>query len=120
MTDSDFLFHMKGKQLFRQAAALIEGYLARLLERSGLTLAEIATVVPHQASHLSLEHMRKRLGVRPEVLVDIYRYHGNRVSASIPTALHTAFTNGRFTPGKPVMLIGTAAGLTLAGMVLLP
>ncbi|RMO76138.1 3-oxoacyl-[acyl-carrier-protein] synthase III C-terminal domain-containing protein [Pseudomonas syringae group genomosp. 3] len=120
MTDEDFLFHMKGKQLFRQAAALIEGYLARLLERSGLTLADIATVVPHQASHLSLEHMRKRLGVPSEVLVDIYRYHGNQVSASIPTALHTAFTTGRFTPGKPVMLIGTAAGLTLAGMVLLP
>ncbi|WP_426144012.1 3-oxoacyl-[acyl-carrier-protein] synthase III C-terminal domain-containing protein [Pseudomonas sp. DWP3-1-2] len=120
ISDRDFLFHMKGKQLFRQAAALIEGYLARLLASSGLTLAEIATVVPHQASHLSLEHMRRRLGVPSEVLVDIYRYHGNQVSASIPTALHTAFTTGRVNPGKPVMLIGTAAGLTLAGMVLLP
>ncbi|HED3703436.1 TPA: 3-oxoacyl-ACP synthase, partial [Serratia marcescens] len=27
---------------------------------------------------------------------------------------------GRFNPGQPVMLIGTAAGLALAGMVLLP
>ncbi len=120
ITDNDFLFHMKGKQLFRQAAALIEDYMARLLTRSGVTLAEIATVVPHQASHLSLEHMRKRLHVSSDVLVDIYRQHGNQVSASIPTALHTAMTTGRFEPGKPVMLIGTAAGLTLAGMVLLP
>lgn len=120
MTDQDFLFHMKGKPLFRQAAALIEGFLARLLARSGLSLGEIATVVPHQASHLSLEHMRKRLGVSSEVLVDIYREHGNQVSASIPTALHTAFTTGRYRPGEPVMLIGTAAGLTLAGLVLVP
>ncbi|MBP1130818.1 3-oxoacyl-[acyl-carrier-protein] synthase-3 [Serratia sp. PL17] len=120
MTGSDFLFHMQGKQLFRQASALIEDYLARLLAASGLTLAQIATVVPHQASHLSLEHMRKRLHVSSEVLVDIYRYHGNQVAASIPTALHAAVTNGRFNPGKPVMLIGTAAGLSLAGMVLLP
>ncbi|CAI0799665.1 3-oxoacyl-[acyl-carrier-protein] synthase 3 [Serratia quinivorans] len=120
MTNSDFLFHMQGKQLFRQASALIEDYLARLLAASGLTLAQIATVVPHQASHLSLEHMRKRLHVPPEVLVDIYRYHGNQVAASIPTALHAAVTGGRFNPGKPVMLIGTAAGLSLAGMVLLP
>jgi len=120
MTDHDFLFHMKGKQLFRQAAALIEDYMARLLTRSGVTLADLSTVVPHQASHLSLEHMRKRLHVSPDVLVDIYRHHGNQVSASIPTALHTAVTTGRFVPGKPVMLIGTAAGLTLAGMVLLP
>ncbi|HCV66086.1 MAG: 3-oxoacyl-[acyl-carrier-protein] synthase III C-terminal domain-containing protein [Serratia proteamaculans] len=120
MNNSDFLFHMQGKKLFRQASALIEDYLARLLAASGLTLAQIATVVPHQASHLSLEHMRKRLHVSAEVLVDIYRYHGNQVAASIPTALHAAVTSGRFNSGKPVMLIGTAAGLSLAGMVLLP
>ncbi|MDP8640908.1 3-oxoacyl-[acyl-carrier-protein] synthase III C-terminal domain-containing protein, partial [Serratia marcescens] len=48
------------------------------------------------------------------------RHHGNQVAASIPTALHAAVTTGRFNPGQPVMLIGTAAGLALAGMVLLP
>ncbi|MGP2842398.1 3-oxoacyl-[acyl-carrier-protein] synthase III C-terminal domain-containing protein [Serratia nematodiphila] len=120
MCEQDFLFHMQGKPLFRQASALIEGYLDRLLSASGLTLGQIATVVPHQASHLSLEHMRKRLHVSSEALVDIYRHHGNQVAASIPTALHAAVTTGRFNPGQPVMLIGTAAGLALAGMVLLP
>ncbi len=120
MTDRDFLFQMRGKQLFRQASALIEDYLARLLGASGLTLEQIATVVPHQASHLSLEHMRRRLNVSSSVLVDIYRYHGNQVAASIPTALHAAVTSGRFNRAEPAMLIGTAAGLSLAGMVLLP
>ena len=120
MADSDFLFHMQGKPLFRYAASLIEDYFARLLQKSGLALADIATVVPHQASHLSLEHMRKRLHVPPATLVDIYRHYGNQVAASIPTALHEAVISGRFTAGNPVMLIGTAAGLTLAGMVLLP
>ncbi|KAB0880226.1 3-oxoacyl-[acyl-carrier-protein] synthase III C-terminal domain-containing protein [Cronobacter muytjensii] len=120
MDESDFLFHMQGKALFRQASALIDGFWQRLLEAAGLTLNDIATVVPHQASHLSLEHMRKRLKVRPEALVDIYRLHGNQVAASVPTALHEAFITGRMNPGEPVMLVGTAAGLTLAGMVLLP
>lgn len=120
MTENDFLFHMQGKPLFRYASSLIEDYFARLLQKSGLTLADIATVVPHQASHLSLEHMRKRLHVPQAALIDIYRYYGNQVAASIPTAMHEAVTRGRFTPGDPVMLIGTAAGLTLAGMVLLP
>ena len=77
MCEQDFLFHMQGKPLFRQASALIEGYLDRLLSASGLT-GQIATVVPHRASHLSLEHMRKRLHVSSEALVDIYRHHGNR------------------------------------------
>jgi 3-oxoacyl-[acyl-carrier-protein] synthase-3 len=120
MNDSDFLFHMQGKRLFRFASSLIEDYFARLLHKSGVTLDDIATVVPHQASHLSLEHMRKRLKVPEAMLIDIYRHYGNQVAASIPTALHEAVTRGRFQPGKPVMLIGTAAGLTLAGMVLMP
>ncbi len=120
MDNDDFLFHMQGKRLFRQASGIIEDYFQRLLEKSGLTLADIATVIPHQASHLSLAHMRKRLHVPTDVLVDIYRDHGNQVAASIPTALHAAVMSGCFSPGKPVMLIGTAAGLTLAGMVLLP
>ncbi|CAI2419070.1 3-oxoacyl-[acyl-carrier-protein] synthase 3 [Serratia liquefaciens] len=120
MNDSDFLFHMKGKQLFRQASALIESFLCRLLSAAGLNLAQIATVVPHQASHLSLEHMRKRLHVSPQALVDIYRYRGNQVAASIPSTLHQAAITGRLHAGRPVMLIGTAAGLTLGGMVLLP
>lgn len=120
VSDSDFLFHMDGKQVFRQASALIDGFFARLLHKSGLSLAEIATVVPHQASHLSLQHMRRRLKVSPKVLIDIYRHRGNQVAASIPCALHEAFTTGRFNPGQPAMLIGTAAGLTLCGMTLLP
>lgn len=120
MENSDFLFHMQGKALFRFASSLIDDYFARLLDKSAVTLADIATVVPHQASHLSLEHMRKRLHVPESVLIDVYRRYGNQVAASIPTALHEAAIGGRLTPGRPVMLIGTAAGLTLAGMVLLP
>ncbi len=118
--DSDFLFHMQAKPLFRYASSLIEDYFARLLHKSGVTLADIGTVIPHQASHLSLKHMRKRLQVPESVLIDIYRYYGNQVAASIPTALHEAITGNRLPPGKPAMLIGTAAGLTLAGMVLIP
>lgn len=89
-------------------------------KKSSLQLDDIGTVVPHQASHLSLEHMRKRLRVPESALIDVYRFYGNQVAASIPTALHEAVISGRFTADKPVMLIGTAAGLTLAGMVLLP
>jgi len=120
MDEKDFLFQMQGKPLFRLAASLMEVFLNRLLESAGLTLQDITTVIPHQASHLSLEHIRKRLGVAPETVVDIYRKFGNQVSASVPTALHEAVTTGRWEPNRPVLLLGTAAGLTLTGMILLP
>lgn len=120
IADSDFLFHMDGKRLFRLAAALIEEYWARLLSAAQCAQGDLSAVVPHQASHVSLEHMRRRLNIQEDVLIDIYRHHGNQVSASIPTALHYALTHDRFSPGKPVALVGTAAGLTLGGMVLIP
>lgn len=120
ISDSDFLFHMDGKQIFRHASGLIEGFFDRLLGASGLRLSDIAMVVPHQASHLALEHMRRRLKVPRERLIDIYRTRGNQVAASIPSALHEAFISSRLSAGKPAMLIGTAAGLTLSGMTFLP
>lgn len=120
ITDADFLFHMKGKKLFRMASSLIENFMQRVFDESGLQLNQIGTVVPHQASHLSLEHMRQRVGVRAEQLIDIYRYRGNQVAASIPTALHEAIISGRFYEKQSVMLIGTAAGLALCAMVLIP
>ncbi|MEN1205780.1 ketoacyl-ACP synthase III, partial [Pseudomonas aeruginosa] len=70
VSDSDFLFHMQGKPLFRFASSLTEDYFSRLLQKSSLQLSDIGTVVPHQASHLSLEHMRKRLRVPESALID--------------------------------------------------
>ena len=120
MTDDDFLFHMQGKKLFRMASSLIEDFMQRVFTESGLQLNQIGTVVPHQASHLSLEHMRQRVGVSTEQLIDIYRHRGNQVAASIPSALHEAIISDRFYERSSVMLIGTAAGLALCAMVLIP
>lgn len=120
MEPSDFLFHMKGKPLFKMASAMVEDFMERILSQAGVNLAQIDTVVPHQASHLSLEHMRKRLGVTTEQLVDIYATHGNQVAASIPSALHEAIITDRFYGKSHVMLVGTAAGLALSALVLVP
>lgn len=120
MTDDDFLFHMQGKKLFRMASSLVEDFMQQVLTDSKLQLNQIGTVVPHQASHLSLEHMRQRLGVKSEQLIDIYRFRGNQVAASIPSALHEAIISGRFYGQPNVMLIGTAAGLAFCSMVLIP
>ncbi|MEB3766845.1 3-oxoacyl-[acyl-carrier-protein] synthase III C-terminal domain-containing protein [Acinetobacter sp. MD2] len=120
MNDSDFLFQMQSKPLFKLAASLIEPFFTKLMSSAGLSLAQIKTVIPHQASHLSLEHMRRRLMIPEEAFINIYRYRGNQIAASIPSALHEAVISQQLKPEQPCMLIGTAAGLTFAGMVILP
>jgi 3-oxoacyl-[acyl-carrier-protein] synthase-3 len=80
--------------------------------------ASIDIVVPHQASHLSMAHIAKKLDFPESKIVDIYATHGNQVAASIPTALHEAVMSGRAKKGSRVLMLGTAAGLTLGGLVL--
>lgn len=118
MDASDFLFHMDGPRVFRLAASLIEAMLADLLREANVALDDIDVVVPHQASHLAIRHVSRLLHIPRDRIVDIYATHGNQVAASIPTALHEAFVTGRAVEGRRIMLIGTAAGLTLGGMIL--
>lgn len=120
MDNDDFLFHMQGKRLFRQASGIIEDYFQRLLEKkwadiSGYCHGNSASGEPFIAGAYA-----QTLTCANRCAGGYLSDHGNQVAASIPTALHAAVMSGRFSPGKPVMLIGTAAGLTLAGMVLLP
>ncbi|MFT4267246.1 MAG: 3-oxoacyl-[acyl-carrier-protein] synthase III C-terminal domain-containing protein [Xenophilus sp.] len=118
VSEADFLFRMDGKRVFKLASSLMEGFMRRLLDPHGWSIGDIDTVVPHQASHLSMAHMRQRLGIPAASLVDIYAHHGNQVAASMPTALHEALISGRARQGSRLLLLGSAAGLTLGGMVL--
>ncbi|MUI13025.1 3-oxoacyl-ACP synthase [Massilia dura] len=112
------LFRMEGKSVFRLVAAELPDFARRLLDQAGTAMDRIAAVVPHQASQLALDHLAKRLGIPDGRLVDIFARYGNQVSASLPTALHLALSEGRVRRGEQLMLIGTGAGLTMGGMVL--
>lgn len=120
ITEDDFLFRMKGKKLFRMASLLVDDFLQQILTDSNLQLSQVGTIILHQASHLALTHIKQRLNITTEQLIDIYRFRGNQVAASIPSALHEAIISGRFYGQKNVMLFGTAAGLALCAMVLIP
>ncbi|MFM9434911.1 3-oxoacyl-[acyl-carrier-protein] synthase III [Janthinobacterium sp. CG_23.3] len=115
---ADYLFRMDGKGVFKLALKVMPPFLDALLDDSGAGLEAIDVVVPHQASALGLAHASKRLGVPAAKIVDIFATHGNQVAASIPTALHEAVMSGRAKPGSRVLMMGTAAGLTLGGLIL--
>ncbi len=114
----DYLFQMDGLNLYRFAFERISPFFKKLLDKSGLKMEEVSLVIPHQASPLALEHMRRHLEVPKENWVDIIRSHGNQVAASIPTALHDSIAQQRLKPGMTAILFGTAAGVSFAGLAL--
>ncbi len=110
---ADFLFKMDGRALFRLASQTVPKVLAQFWQQSRLSIDEIDWVVPHQASHLGLQHMRKLLNIPSHKIIDIYATHGNQVAASMPCALHEGIASGRIKRGDKVLLIGTGAGLSI-------
>jgi 3-oxoacyl-[acyl-carrier-protein] synthase-3 len=111
-------FEMDGPLAYRVSSRHMPGFFERLLSAAGVTLDNIDLVVPHQASAHALQLMRRKLRVPEEKLVDLLAERGNQVSASIPSMLDHAIATGRAGRGDLVLLIGTAAGITLGGAVI--
>jgi len=111
-------FRMDGKALYRITAAALPGFLDRLLAAAGLRREDIDLVVPHQASPHALTHIIRRGGFAPDRVFDRVRTVGNQVAASIPVALCMARAEGLIRPGMRILLIGTSAGISLAGAIL--
>lgn len=112
------LFHMDGKKVFKLASQLVIDSMDQLFAKAKVTLSDIDWVVPHQASLLAMHHLRKRLAIPQEKLVDIYSTHGNQMAASMPSALAHHLNNHQIQRGQLIYLVGTGAGISAAGMVL--
>ncbi|KGP64121.1 3-oxoacyl-ACP synthase [Legionella norrlandica] len=112
------LFTMDGKKVFKLATQLLLSTHQVVFSQAKLTLSDISWVIPHQASLLAMHHLRKRLNIPLEKLVNIYATHGNQMAASIPMALYRLTQSKKLKRGQRIYLLGTGAGLSSAGMIL--
>ncbi len=113
----DFVFRMDGPAVHRLAAKRLPGLVERCLADAGLSMDELAAVIPHQAGVTPMRLIERRLGLAPGKMVFTLAEHGNLIAASIPTALHLARERGLVQPGDRVLLLGTAAGYAQGAMV---
>jgi 3-oxoacyl-[acyl-carrier-protein] synthase-3 len=111
-------FRMDPFGIFKSASRTLPALIDRVLGEAGLTRETVDVIVGHQASRPAIEHARRLMGGDPDRLVDIFATRGNQIAASLPTTLVEAHATGRLGPGKTVLLLGTAAGISLAAMVL--
>jgi 3-oxoacyl-[acyl-carrier-protein] synthase-3 len=113
----DYLFSMDGPSVYRMARRRVLELVQELLADHGLQPGDVDWVVPHQASGPGLE-LLPRLGFPAERVVNIVGQYGNCVAASIPMALAHLASSGRVRRGDRVLLLGTGAGLGVAGALL--
>lgn len=111
-------FEMDGTASYKLTLQHFPKFLSKLLNDCGTNKDKISLIVPHQASAKALHHLRKMVNISKEKIIDIFSDFGNQISVSIPMALHEAITSGRLKRGDEFLMVGTAAGITLGGMVL--
>ena len=107
-----------GQAVFKFAVRKTEEITSRILERNGLTAADIDLFVSHQANRRIILSATEKLGIDPsKVIINIERF-GNTTAATIPLALNDGVSSGRLKKGDLVLLASVGAGFT-AGAVLL-
>jgi 3-oxoacyl-[acyl-carrier-protein] synthase-3 len=110
--------HQDGQTVFRFAVRKNEETCRRLLERNGITAADLDLFVSHQANKRIIESAAQRLGVPPEKMVLNIGEYGNTTAATIPLALHDAVRDGRLKRGDLVLLASVGAGFTVGSVLL--
>ncbi|MFV1995545.1 MAG: beta-ketoacyl-ACP synthase III [Verrucomicrobiales bacterium] len=109
---------MEGREVYKSAVKAMRDAAEKVLERAGLTIDDIAMVIPHQANRRIIEAITDRLGVPAEkTFVNLDRY-GNTSAAAVAIALDEANRTGAIKKGDKVLLVAFGAGLTWAATVI--
>ncbi len=107
-----------GQTVFKFAVRKTEEIARRVLERNGLTPADVDLFVSHQANRRIIEAAADRLGLDGcKVIINLDRY-GNTTAATIPLALADAVRDGRLKKGDLVLLASVGAGFTVGAVLL--
>lgn len=110
--------YQEGRDVYKFAVKGMAGVTAEVVERNGLTGADVDLFVPHQANIRIIEAAQQRLGLPDsKVMITIDRF-GNTTSASIPSALRVAVDEGRLREGHTVVLCAFGAGFTWGATLL--
>ena len=107
-----------GQTVFKFAVRRTGDLCERLLQRNGVTPADIDLFVSHQANRRIIEAVADRVGVdRAKVIINIERF-GNTTAGTIPLALNDAVESGRLKRGDLVLVASVGAGFTVGAILL--
>jgi 3-oxoacyl-[acyl-carrier-protein] synthase III len=109
---------INGREVYQLAVRRIVDTVNDCLDKCGLTINDVAMVIPHQMNARIIESAAKRLEIPDDrVFINIGAY-GNTSAASIPIALDECIRGGKIKSGDIVILVTFGAGLTWGANVI--
>jgi len=110
--------HQDGPAVYKFAVRKMSEATSKLLERNGVTGADLGCFIPHQANLRIIQSTAERLGIEKErVIVNIEKY-GNTSAGTIPLAIETAVEEGKLNKGDLVLMAAVGAGFSVAAALL--
>ena len=117
-TQTAGVLKMEGREVFKHAVVKLAEAGSAALEQAGLSEADVAWVVPHQANLRIIRSTAQKVGIPMEKVVVTVQDHGNTSAASIPLAMSVAAREGRFKPGDVLLMEAIGGGLAWGAAVL--
>ncbi len=109
---------MDGRYVFKMATTRMVESGQALLERHGLSVADLKLVLMHQANLRINEYCQKALGLPDEKVISNIERYGNTTAATIPLLWDEAARTGRLAPGDLVLALAFGAGLNWGATLL--
>ena len=107
-----------GQEIFKKAVRGMSEASVEVLQSAGVSIDDIALIVPHQANLRIIEAVAKYAGApMDKVYLTVHKY-GNMSSATAPVALVEAVEEGRVKPHDLILMPAFGGGLTLSSHLL--
>lgn len=108
--------HMQGQEVFKFAVSSSVRDIQFLLEKTGISAADIKYYLLHQANLRIVDAVKKRLGLGEENCPANVQQFGNTSSVSVPLLLNQV--KGSLKSGDKLVLSAFGAGLTTGAVLL--
>ena len=114
----DGFLHMNGQKVYRFATTSLRGAMENLMDRAGMTLAEIDYVVCHQANARIIDSVRRHYpGFEDRFFMNL-EHVANTSAASVAIALADLFGQGKLREGMRILAVAFGAGLSCSGILM--
>ncbi len=108
LDEGRYWLQMDGREVFRHAITKMPESVRAVLGSTGVALADVTLVIPHQANLRISEMVQRSLELRDDQLYNNIMRYGNTTAATIPIALDECVRAGRLSAGD--LLVMTAFG----------
>ena len=108
---------MQGQAVYKFATSAMTEAAQMACERAGVSIDDVACIVPHQANERIIRYAAKKMHVPMERFQVSIGEVGNTSASSVLMALADAYDSGRIHPGDKVLLAGFGGGLTYGSLL---